>query len=246
MKIKYPFFTFFFITSLITLFFVMYSRPGLSTVPSEPVIVAELFTSQSCSSCPPADRVLSQLSKNENVIALSCNVTYWNHLHWKDTLSLPFCTERQKHYANQIHSRVYTPQLIINGRYDVVGSHTGKINKLLSQTTADNVQLAQLKKNGENQIDIYIPKLDGNNMYTLYLLGYQKHHVQDVPSGENRGKTLSYTNAIREVYHQEIINAEGTNKTYTISLDGEKTEGAIALIQNTHNGRILSAGKLEL
>jgi len=59
-------------------------------------VVLELFTSQSCSSCPPADRVLESLAKDENIIALSCNVTYWNHLHWEDTLSQDFCTARQR------------------------------------------------------------------------------------------------------------------------------------------------------
>ena len=101
---------------------------------SQSPVVVELFTSQSCSSCPPADRNLGKLSENPNVIALGFHVTYWNHLHWEDTLSNEFSTKRQRSYAAAFRNgRVYTPQMVVNGEQEFVGSNGSKVNAALKK-----------------------------------------------------------------------------------------------------------------
>ena len=131
-------------------------------------VVLEMFTSQSCSSCPPADRVLSQLeAQNDNIIALSCHVTYWNHLHWKDTLSKEFCSTRQRDYVRTLRSRgPYTPQIMINGKHTMVGSQGGKIVRAIENA-------APIKSIGlsldNDQLNIKLPETAGNDSYALNL-----------------------------------------------------------------------------
>ena len=144
-------------------------------------IVLEMFTSQSCSSCPPADRVLSQLeAQNDNIIALSCHVTYWNHLHWEDTLSKEFCSTRQRDYVRTLRSRgPYTPQIMINGKHTMVGSQGGKIVRAIENA-------APIKSIGlsldNDQLNIKLPETAGNDSYALNLVIYKDAHKQSIPS----------------------------------------------------------------
>ena len=110
--------------------------PGPEANPYRPVrAVIELFTSQGCSSCPPADEVLKSYAEQENVIALSLPVDYWDYIGWKDTLASPKNTERQRSYAKSLGSgSVYTPQAVINGVVHVVGSNRSEIEKGLEKT----------------------------------------------------------------------------------------------------------------
>ena len=162
-------------------------------------IVMELFTSQSCSSCPPADHVLGEFAKHDNVIALSCNVTYWNHLNWQDTLSKEFCTNRQKQYIDTLKSRgPYTPQLVINGRHEMVGSRINNINRTVaSELRRQRVKSIDLSLSGE-ALEISLPKLESGD-YTLSLFTYGKKHKQRIQTGENRGKAVSYTNPVQNL-----------------------------------------------
>ena len=186
---------------------------------SEAPIVAELFTSQSCSSCPPADKVLTLLDKQDNVIALSCNVTYWNHLHWKDTLSQEFCTERQRQYARDFESRrVYTPQLVINGTHEMVGSRGRAVEKTVKkeQGKLKNIDLSL----ENNQLVIRLPETPGNDSYALVLMTYGDDHTQDIPSGENRGRTVDYTNPVTNL--KSIGTWDGSGKTRDIDVSDVK------------------------
>src|SRR4051794_13625985 len=106
------------------------------TVLASPLAVVELFTSQGCASCPPADALLSELAKRPNVIALSFPVDYWDYLGWKDTLAQPAFTARQRGYAHLRGDRqVYTPQLIVNGRKPCVGSDRAQIEQFMNPET---------------------------------------------------------------------------------------------------------------
>ena len=91
-------------------------------------VVVELYTSQGCNSCPPADRLLGKLAARDDLVALTFNVDYWDYLGWKDTLAQPAHTERQRHYAAALHNRsVYTPQIVIGGRQHAVGSDAAAV-----------------------------------------------------------------------------------------------------------------------
>ena len=150
-------------------------------------IVLELFTSQSCYSCPPADKILTEAAQNPDIITLGFHVTYWNHLHWKDTLSRAFSSTRQRSYANyQSSRRVYTPQMIINGKTEFVGSHINVLRK--EAPKAQPVKLLDIVKN-ENTLVLNLPDLPEND-YTIWMFGTKSAHTENIPSGENRGKRI--------------------------------------------------------
>ena len=209
---------------------------------SDAPVVVELFTSQSCSSCPPADKLLGKLAQNPNVIAFSCHVTYWDHLNWRDTLSRKFCTDRQRAYAAFMNSRqIYTPQMVVNGEHGFVGSdrrtaqhHVSSKNvAAISLTQKDGVLVAEMPDLGK-----------GAAAQTLWLIRYHDTHTQDIPSGENRGRTITYTNSI-EILDQ-VDTWDGTPGELRFELpDGEaKNPGFALLAQPQGFGPITAAGRL--
>ena len=164
--------------------------------------VLELFTSEGCSSCPPADRLLPQLvTENTNVIPLSFHVDYWNRLGWTDPFSNVEFSDRQREYGRQFRlESIYTPQLIINGEFETVGS-----NRSAAETDIKNV----LKEKAAVEIAIDGVKKEGNTLLVSCALTgnvgqsdviaalVQKHAEMNVKAGENRGAKLSHTNVVR-------------------------------------------------
>ncbi|NQZ14263.1 MAG: DUF1223 domain-containing protein [Alphaproteobacteria bacterium] len=232
------------IIALWTVFIVYQSIVPVKAEIIEAPIVVELFTSQSCSSCPPADKILGQLSKNKNVIALSCHVTYWNYLHWKDTLSTEECTNRQRDYARTLQKRgPYTPQMLINGTHDVVGNRSGEINRLINKVQKkEAVAPIGLQLNGEELL-IHFPDTQSETL-KLPLFIYGDQHTQSIPSGENRGRTVSYTNPVSEV--RSLGLWDGRQQTITVPTT-DKAHGYAILAQEKNGyGKVIAAGKLEL
>ncbi len=167
-----------------------------------PKAVIELFTSQGCSSCPPADEILAGYTDNKDVLALAWHVDYWNYLGWKDTFSSAKFTQRQRRYATTLRERqIYTPQAIINGRDHVVGSRGQEIKGLIegfAKTGKDlfvpiNVTIT------DQQMQIRVnEKSASKNDPTLYMIYFNKARKVDIKRGENRGKTIVYRNIVRE------------------------------------------------
>ena len=109
-------------------------RPAVARDPDARPTVVELFTSQGCHSCPPADAYLGVLSGRDDIIALAHHVDYWNYIGWKDPFSSPQATERQHSYARAMRKRsVYTPQMVIDGRYDAVGSRRSQVDRAIDR-----------------------------------------------------------------------------------------------------------------
>lgn len=217
------------LTLLLTVFFVQPAQAEKA-----PLIV-ELFTSQSCSSCPPADKLLGDLQqKHPHIIALSCHVTYWNHLHWRDTLSKPFCTDQQRWYATRVNSSVFTPQMVLNGQVSAVGSRQSKVLTALKKTEKNNTIIPLNFKQDGDQITIQNlpPKKDN---HTVLLFTYKKTHTQNIPSGENAGRTVQYTNPVTTV-----TDLPDVSFTITSDLD----TGHTVIYQNMKTGEILAAGRL--
>lgn len=210
-------------------------------------IVLELFTSQSCSSCPPADKLLGQLAEeNENIIALSCNVTYWNHLHWKDTLSKEFCTQRQRDYAATLQSRrVYTPQIVVNGRHEMVGSRGGSIRRAIAtDLKQNNVKKIDLNLN-EESLDIHLPALGDTGPYQLLLIAHGDTHHQEIPSGENRGRAVTYTNPVLDITSLGTWNGQAKRFNHTLE-KVPKAAGYIVLAQKGGvTGEIIAAAQIK-
>jgi hypothetical protein len=210
-----------------------------NALPTDAPIVIELFTSQSCSSCPPADKNLAELSQNPNIIPLAFHVTYWDHLHWKDTLSREFATQRQRTHARYNSSnRVYTPQMVINGSEQFVGSRKDRIRSALKN--AKPLKAITLIQNGDT-LTAHLPATY-ESKYTLWLAGVQNTHTQKIPSGENRGKTVDYHNAVLTL--ENIGDWNGAHEKRTLNSASETgIDHYVLFAQKGGYGEILAAGK---
>ena len=163
----------------------------LPAAAGETKTVVELFTSQGCSSCPPADKVLGELAKNERVVALSLPVDYWDYLGWRDTLALHAHSMRQKAYADARGDRqVYTPQVVINGVAQAIGSDRRAIISAIATAEATRVPAipVTLKRNGD-KIDIVVGAGTGMKA-PVFLLTVTSETAVAIGRGENRGSTV--------------------------------------------------------
>ncbi|HEY9079663.1 DUF1223 domain-containing protein [Magnetovibrio sp.] len=205
-------------------------------------VVVELFTSQSCSSCPPADALLGELAQHDNIIALGCHVTYWDHLNWRDTLSRKFCTERQRAYARHMGAaQVYTPQMVVNGRTEFVGSNRTEATRAIAAGTVVPIQLTL----DTDTLTATLPALAGGpSLQTLWLMRTGSEHTQAIKSGENRGKTITYVNAVESL--EQLGTWSGAAQTLSFPLPkGEAKNPSYVLIAQPQGfGAISAAGRV--
>ena len=167
--------------------------------------VIELFTSQGCSSCPPADALLQTFAKDPTIIALSMPVDYWDYLGWKDTYASPRNTERQRSYAKaRGDGAIYTPQAVVNGTIHVNGSSKADINNAIDMTTktvdAPRVPIRFWQE--RNTLNIAVgAAAQGRQVRdaTIWLGVVQTSGTVEIKRGENTGKSLVYTNIVREL-----------------------------------------------
>ena len=215
----------------------------ISQAKADGPVVVELFTSQSCSSCPPADALLGELAKHDNVIALGCHVTYWDHLNWRDTLSRKFCTDRQRAYARHMDAhQVYTPQMVVNGDVQFVGSNRTEATRAIASST---VQTIKLERADDNTITATLPALTGGpTLQTLWLMRTHSDHTQAIKSGENRGKTITYVNSVETL--EQVGTWSGTAQTLSFPLPkGEAENPSYVLIAQPQGfGAITAAGRI--
>ena len=195
--------------------------------------VVELFTSQGCSSCPPADKLLGELAKNERVVALSLPVDYWDYIGWRDTLALHAHGVRQKAYADARGDRqVYTPQVIINGVAQAIGSDRRAIMSAIAAAEANRVPAipVTLKKNGD-KIDIVVGAGSGMRA-PVFLLTVTSETAVAIGRGENRGKTVSYYNAVRSWRRLGEWNGAQMLASVPLSeMTGSGADGVVVIIQ---------------
>lgn len=201
----------------------------------QPVLV-ELFTSQSCSSCPPADVLLGELAGRPDVLALSYHVTYWNRLGWRDRFSLPEATERQRRYAATLgHNQIYTPQTVIQGQRDAVGSNRAAIAAAIRAATPGQVRLSLREAGPVVSVDAGA----GEGSATFWLIGYDRQHVTPVASGENRGRTLTHSHVVRS------LSPLGEWRGQAMGLTGTRPAGErVAVLLQAHSGAILGVATL--
>ena len=175
---------------------------GLSPVAAlaaERPVVVELFTSQGCSSCPPANAYLNELSKNRrDVLALAFHVTYWDRLGWKDPFSLPVATQRQDVYGHRFGDGSYTPEMVVDGAAGMVGSDRGEVGSAIENARHNGRTLASvsMSKNGE-QVSIEVGSGAGNAK--VLLIGFDHEHTTAIGRGENSGRTLTEANVVRSI-----------------------------------------------
>ena len=204
-------------------------------------IVVELFTSQSCSSCPPADQIMGQLSEHPKFIPLSFHVTYWDHLHWKDTLGRSFADRRQRAYSRYKNmSRVYTPQMIINGQKEFVGSRKYEADRELGKALP--VAQIQLEGKTEDITNISVPSIPTGD-YRFWIAGVKETHTETIKRGENKGKEITYKNSVLSFDGGEWW--DGTAKTLKLKLQSKPNiDYYVVYAQEQGFGEIVAAGKI--
>ena len=155
--------------------------------------VLELFTSQGCSSCPPADALLTELARRSDLLPLAFHVTYWDRLGWRDPFSLEEATARQRRYATWLHAdSIYTPQLVVDGQIDVVGSDRAGVLRAIEQSRATQAVALEL---GQSRASV-----GAGPGGTIQFIGYDREHRTAVGRGENGGRTLLESNIVRSLH----------------------------------------------
>jgi hypothetical protein len=191
---------------------------------AERPIVVELFTSEGCSSCPPADALLAELATRPDVLALSFDVDYWDRLGWKDPFSSPQATERQQRYARLLGiESVYTPQIVVDGRWEAVGSDREAVAQLLDKARQQRAEVPITLAVDQGQARIGLGAGSGDVSATLWLIGFDRRRVDAVGSGENEGRTLT---------HIDVVRGFGAVGRFT------GAAGAIAAPLNWHSERV--------
>ncbi len=211
--------------------------------------VVELFTSQGCSSCPPADRLFKTYVDRPDVLALTFPVDYWDYLGWKDTFASPQYSSRQRKYATtRGDGAVYTPQAVVNGSTHMNGANAGAINGTIEKSAAGNLIVPlEISRDGQTLTISTgaVAKEVGRGTCTVWLAMVQKHGVVPIRRGENGGRELSYYNIVRRL--TPIGMWEGQAHKFEVAegaVDVPETGGYAVLVQRGTNGPIIGAAWL--
>ena len=215
---------------------------------AQPLTVIELFTSQGCSSCPPADALLRVYAQRPGVMALSLAVDYWDHLGWKDTLASPKHSARQRTYAKALGTgNVYTPQVVIDGTLQAIGSDKAEIEKALVQLRAspDRPQVALLASSDGKRMAIDVGEAaaakDKGLSATVWLALVAPRVEVQIKQGENRGRTIAYHNVVRELSAVGMWSGKPTRIELPTGAVMDASGRGVVLLQADNGGRILAA-----
>jgi len=212
---------------------------GTALAAPRPVVV-ELFTSQACSDCPPADALLKQVqAQNPDVLALDLHVTYWNGAAWTDPYSLQGATDRQNYYAGLAqNSEVYTPEAVVDGEQQFVGSDSATMRSAIDQArariAAGKAVAVAIAPAGDG---LMVQVGPGEDMAAVWLFGFDPRHTTNVLGGENGGTTLSEVNVVRSITRLGAWNGQAV--VFKVPLQpGEE----FAVLVQKPDGTILGAG----
>jgi hypothetical protein len=208
-----------------------------ANAPADPRAVIELFTSQGCSSCPAADKVLGELAADRSLVPISVPIDYWDYLGWKDTLADPRNTARQKAYAHaRGDGQVYTPQVVVNGSVHALGSDKAAIELAIAKSrkvgamSLSPVTLAF----GDGRLNVAVPDVaDGRSGAEVWLVGLVKAATVAIGRGENKGRTITYNNVVRRWI--KLGDWTGKANSWSIpmqTLKGDGIDEAVVLVQS--------------
>ena len=205
-------------------------------------VVVELFTSQGCSSCPPADKIMHQLAERDDVIALALHVDYWDYIGWKDPFAEHEYTERQQAYAEVAGRRsVYTPQMIVNGEASVVGARAMELADAIRDAESRPAPVdVDLSRNGEN-VAIRAEMTGRTAPMLVHTLRYVPHAEVKITRGENAGRTLGYSNIVRD---WTVLGEWDGQEAFTRRVAMPGSLPVVVLVQEAPQGRILGAAAL--
>lgn len=219
------------------------NKAGLPDAP-RPVVV-ELYTSQGCNSCPPADKLAGELAKLPGILPLSFHVDYWDYIGWRDPFALPGNAKRQKEYARALKSRfVYTPQMVVDGHLDAAGHRQRAVYGAIDRASKD-LPAVDVTIEAETGL-VRIPAGEApSGGASIWLAIFDDKHTTEIKRGENAGKTLNYFNVVRGFY--AIGHWQGEALEIPLDLTRARdNDGCAVLLQSGTNGRILGAAVMNL
>ena len=225
---------------------------AMSAAAGERPTVVELYTSQGCNSCPPADAILGDLASRDDVIALSFHIDYWDYLGWKDTFSSPEATKRQKQYARFLGARgVYTPQMVVGGVDHVVGSRRGRVEELIEAVAARESPTLEvsLLAGGPDEVLVRLGagQADPTRKSAIWLVRFDAEQIVPIERGENAGRTITYHNVVRDI--ERIGWWKGEALELSLELDDLREggrDGCAIIVQNGSHGQVLGAAQMNL
>ena len=212
--------------------------PASAGAADRPVVV-ELFTSQGCSSCPPANAYLNEMTKDRaDVLPLAFHVTYWDRLGWKDPFSLEAATDRQDRYGHRFGDGSYTPEIVVDGTTSHVGSDRAAVGPAIEQAKRGSETAASMRVSKDGG-DLVIEVGSGKGSGKVLLIGFDHDHETAIRRGENGGRMLQESNVVRS------IRAVGDWQGAPLKLSAKSPEGQdVAVILEAPDGRIVGASKL--
>ncbi len=210
-----------------------------------PPVVVELFTSQGCSSCPPAEAFLRELAQRDGIIALEYHIDYWDFIGWKDPFAKRVFTERQKGYVRRLGARyAYTPQMVIGGVAHAIGSRRAEIEARIAALRRARIygpKISVRKENGDVLVEI--GGAHTAEEYDILFVTFDKMRTTRVRRGENRGRTLQNVNVVRD--YERVGRWTGAPVSLRIRVAGRPGDGGCAvLVQKRGYGRIIAAATL--
>jgi hypothetical protein len=223
--------------------FALAGASGAQSTQDGDLVVVELFTSQGCSSCPPADALLAELAAREDILALSLHVDYWDYIGWKDAFAQPAFTVRQKGYAAAGgHRMIYTPQMIIAGQTDVIGHKTMKVVDAIRahQGHPSPVRL-EIERTDDRFTVTVSPRGAGVKPARVQLVRYAPARKTEVTRGENAGHTLAHANVVQQF--KTVAEWSGKDaQSVALQIDG--SDLAAIIVQEAPYGPVLAAARL--
>ena len=213
-----------------------------STVFAQSPVVVELFTSQGCSSCPPADALFRELATREDVIALSMHVDYWDYIGWKDEFADPQHAKRQRAYAVEAGRRsIYTPQMIVNGVTDIVGTKPMELSKAISAYQRKPSLSVSLERSDGAIFVSTEPSAEFEGPFVVYMAQFQPLRKARITRGENAGHTLNYANVVENM----VVLGEWDGQTpFRMEANAATDRGVVVWLQQGVAGPIRGASLL--
>lgn len=216
--------------------------------PSETITMIELFSSQACIFCPQTDEFFAEWIKQPGIIGLACHVDYFDVPKNKGALSKPLCTERQNWYMEKLTAGPnYTPQIVINGRKDVIGYKLDKVSAAIDEAKNTTIYRLNIQKDGDKYTFAVPPLMPKKNLSSSHLILalYDKPHDIKIAAGGNKGKQVLYRRIINEIHDLGPISPDKTTITLEPKIKN-RHGGFVAFFQNPENGFISAAGQLKL
>jgi hypothetical protein len=209
---------------------------------AQPVVV-ELFTSQGCSSCPPADEFLGELARRPGIIALAYHVDYWDDLGWKDRYSIPTASQRQKGYVKRLsRAGAFTPQIVVSGDTSLVGSNRVEIERAIK---GDRDALAMTLSKAGGNVQVQFTEAWREPM-EVYLVSYLARATDKIERGENARRTLKHFNVVRSFQRLGTWNGKPQRMTAPIAGLPQDATSVAVILQRKNQGAIAGAAMLAL